>query len=105
MMTPVALRTATTVVPCGMSRPAVDPPDAVLGNWCGATVRSRSANDGPGSIEAANRGNALGSGIGRGAYSGVSARQCFHPSAGQTSKCIIPIEIISRAVEQVVVLA
>src|SRR4051794_24303261 len=74
MMTPPAKRIATTVVPCGIS--SVDGPSIPApGSWCGASRRSTSANDGPGSTSGVKRGSALDSDIGAGAYRRVSRRE------------------------------
>src|SRR5215470_15224394 len=77
MTTPVALRIATIVVPCGMSA-VIGCCTLAPGSWCGATWRRRSANDGPGSVLGANSGNAVGSDIGRGAYRRVLCGQCLN---------------------------
>src|SRR5690242_905800 len=72
MTTPSANRIAATVVPCGTSATAaalaaVPAPSSPFGNWCGATRRNNSANDGPGSRGRGNSGNER-SDIGGGAY-------------------------------------
>src|SRR3954451_16554785 len=104
MMTPPAKRIATTVVPCGIS--SVDGPSMPApGSWCGASRRSTSANDGPGSTSGVKSGNALDSDIGAGAYRRVSACQRTDALAHQRCHLIVPIQIVGGPLEDVELLA
>src|SRR5689334_6612709 len=76
-----------------MSRPAADVPAVAPGNECGLTWRSSSANDAPGSTFGENRGNALGSGIERGAYSRYSPHQRKPPLPRQPGELVVPVEV------------
>src|SRR3954469_4880891 len=102
MMTPPAKRIATTVVPCGIS--SVDGPlTPAPGSWWGARRRSTSANDGPGSTDGENRGSALDSDIGAGAYRRASGAQGTDPGPHEARQLVVPIEIVRRLSEDVVV--
>ena len=95
---------ATTVVPCGMS--SVDGLSMPApGSWCGASLRSTSANDGPGSTEAANSGNGLDSDIGAGAYRRGSSRQGTDPLPHERRELVVTIEVVRRPLEELVLLA
>src|SRR3954447_21827948 len=86
MMTPPAKRIATTVVPCGIS--SVDGPSIPApGSWWGATRRSTSANDGPGSTSGVKSGSALDSDIGAGAYRRVSGRERTNAPSHERRRC------------------
>src|SRR4051794_35067297 len=100
MITPPAKRIATTVVPCGISRVDGDVIPAP-GNWCGESLRSTSANDGPGSTAVENSGNELDSDIGAGAYRRHSARQRTNPCPNQDLQLNVPIQIVRGRLEQV----
>src|SRR3954453_13426831 len=103
MITPPAKRIATTVVPCGIS--SVDGPlTPAPGSWWGARRRSTSANDGPGSTDGENRGSALDSGIGAGAYRRVSGAQSTDSRPHQPGQLDVPIEIVRGPLEQLVLL-
>src|SRR3954451_4327191 len=104
MTTPVAERSATTVVPCGMS-PVIGWSIPAPGSRCGATLRSRSANDGPGSVVGVKRGKDSESGIGAGAYRRVSAAKRLHTLPHHRRQFLITIEIVGSLLREVEALA
>src|SRR5882757_8183201 len=102
MITPPANRIATTVVPCGISR--VDGPvTPAPGSWCGASLRSTSANDGPGSTDVENSGSELDSDIGAGAYRPISTPQGTNPLPHKQCQLLVAVEIVGRLLENLVV--